>query len=95
MKLETTKRQIAATKTARKTKAALTILFVLCALLLGSSSVKAQTQSDFQIWTAGFVTAQLRPEMRSPMLWFDAHARRGDEGTLLILRPGVGYMFAP
>ncbi len=54
----------------------------------------AQVEHDFEIWAALFATAQVFPEDRGPVFWFDAHARRGSPGTVAILRPGVGYAFA-
>ncbi|MDZ7628540.1 MAG: DUF2490 domain-containing protein [Parvularculaceae bacterium] len=53
----------------------------------------AQDESDFQAWSAVFLTA--RPaETSRLLLWFDGHARfRDDAGDLgvSILRPGVGW----
>jgi hypothetical protein len=65
------------------------------ALLATPSRSHAQTESQFAIWTAAFATAQLFPKAPSPTFWFDAHARRSEPGTLLILRPGLGYAFTP
>ena len=70
-------------------------LLLATALLTTPSQSYAQTESDFAIWTAAFATAQIFREAPSPTLWLDVHARRSDPGTLLILRPGVGYAFTP
>jgi hypothetical protein len=64
-------------------------------LLLVPSEGYADTQSDFQIWTAFFATDQLFAKTPSLTFWFDAHARRSDPGSVLILRPGLGYAFTP
>lgn len=52
---------------------------------------KAQTSHDFQIWNAVFFTGQALRQERGPTFWFDAHARRSSAGSVVILRPGVGY----
>lgn len=64
-------------------------LIVLCSAQVAT----AETDDDFEIWTAAFVTAQFRETAPGPTLWFDVHARRADAGSVLILRPGVGYAF--
>ncbi|MFW6050826.1 MAG: DUF2490 domain-containing protein [Myxococcota bacterium] len=56
----------------------------------------AQTERDFQVWNALLATADLPgPSSATPSLWLDVHARRGDAGTVHILRPGVGVRLAP
>ena len=73
-----------------------TQLGAAAAFVVVCSSKEAFTQSgDFQNWSAVAATGQLRTEAPSERAWFDAHARRGDAGTTVILRPGVGYTFAP
>jgi hypothetical protein len=59
------------------------------------ASASAQTESDFEIWTAAFFTGQLFSDTPTPTLWFDAQARRSEVGTVLILRPGIGVALAP
>jgi hypothetical protein len=73
----------------------LAVATMAAALLLGAPEAEAQTTSDFQIWTATFFTAHALPGPRSPTFWLDVHARRSDPGTVLILRPGLGYAFTP
>jgi len=73
----------------------LAAVFMTAVLLTAAPSAKAQTKDDFAIWTALFFTGQAFHDAKSPTFWFDAHARRSDAGTLLILRPGLGYAFAP
>ena len=51
----------------------------------------AQTTSEFQLWNGVFVTQQLSSEAPSAALWLDLHARRGADGTVGIVRPGVGF----
>jgi hypothetical protein len=72
---------------------ALVGLLLAAALLVTPSRSYAQTESEFAIWTAAFATAQLFPKPPSPTFWLDVHARRSEPGTLLILRPGLGYAF--
>lgn len=67
----------------------------LAIALCAATPARAQTREDFQIWTAAFVTGQLLPDTPSPSLWLDVQPRRGDAGTVLIVRPGVGAILAP
>ncbi|NNE20634.1 MAG: DUF2490 domain-containing protein [Myxococcales bacterium] len=55
----------------------------------------AQTESDFELWGALFFTGRVFEKTPSPSFWFDTHARRSESGTVYILRPGVGFAFAP
>ncbi len=74
------------------------LLVFLCVVAVAAASARdaeAQTDKDFGIWAALFATAQVRADKPSPVFWLDVHARRGDSGTVHILRPGVGYAFAP
>ncbi len=73
----------------RALSALLTGLIVLSSARIAA----AETNDDFEIWAAAFVTAQLRQTAPGPLLWFDVHARRAEAGSVLILRPGVGYAF--
>lgn len=59
------------------------------------AGASAQTESDFEIWTAAFFTGQLFSDTPTPTFWFDAQARRSEVGTVVILRPGVGVALAP
>ncbi len=73
------------------------ILLLMCALTLWlacARSASAQPEQDFAIWAALFFTAQVYADSPSPTFWLDAHARRGDLGTVSILRPGMGFAFA-
>jgi hypothetical protein len=70
----------------------------LCALTLVTASAagaEAQTEQEFAVWAALFATGQVFADQPSPVFWFDGHGRRGEGGTVSILRPGVGYAFAP
>jgi hypothetical protein len=62
-------------------------------LAASPASVRALDQ-DFQIWNAFLSTAALTSDERGPSLWLDVHARRSDPGTLVIVRPAVGYRLA-
>jgi len=72
----------------------LLVLFVGIGLAI-EASASAQTESDFEIWTATFFTGQLFSDTPTPIFWFDAHARRSEVGTVAILRPGVGVALTP
>lgn len=62
---------------------------------LGVTKGALAQSADFQNWSAVVATGQLQADAPSARAWFDGHARRGDAGTVVILRPGVGYTFAP
>lgn len=73
----------------------LVLVFVAPLSLAFARDAHAQTKQDFAIWAALFFTAQVYTDSPSPTFWLDTHARRGDVGTDTILRPGVGFAFAP
>ncbi len=77
----------------KRTSILATLVVVLS--LDATPRAEAQTVKDFQLWTAVFFTAQPLPGPTGPTFWFDAHARRSSPGSVLILRPGLGYAFAP
>ncbi|MEQ8455935.1 MAG: DUF2490 domain-containing protein [Sandaracinaceae bacterium] len=61
----------------------------------GVASARAQDRDDFQIWAANLGTASLSREAPSFVFWWDVHARRGDAGTVLLVRPGLGVKITP
>jgi hypothetical protein len=74
------------------------LLAFLCVATIAVASARgadAQTDEEFAIWAALFATGQVFADQPSPMFWLDVHARRGELGTVAILRPGIGYAFAP
>lgn len=72
------------------------IAWLVAAALLGSpTEADAQTPSDFAIWSAVFFTGQLYADEPSPTFWFDGHARRSDNGTVVIMRPAFGGALTP
>jgi hypothetical protein len=77
------------------TRQLLVFLCVVTFVLAAGRHASAQTDKDFAIWAALFATGQVFEDQPSPVFWLDVHARRGDSGTVGILRPGVGYAFAP
>jgi hypothetical protein len=58
------------------------------------SVVQAQDRAEFQSWTAVMTTGTLLDTKPSPAVWLDTHARRGNAGSLLIVRPALGVEFA-
>lgn len=77
-----------------------TMLLLGVAALVASVSVlpgtaHAQGRDEYQQWAALFVNGRLDPTTPRLNLWFDAHARRRGNGTLLIFRPAVGLDVAP
>lgn len=72
------------------------VAVLVSAFFAVASSAHAQDDSDFQAWSAVFLTAKPSEDSRF-LLWFDGHARfRDDAGRLgvSILRPGVGWRFS-
>lgn len=72
------------------------------ALAVGVTSVsiqarpaRAQDQQDFQVWAALLATADTQLAPPGLAFWLDVHARRGDTGTVHILRPGLGVHLLP
>ncbi|MFT5358036.1 MAG: hypothetical protein ACI9KE_005273 [Polyangiales bacterium] len=68
-------------------------LCVLAAVALSAfvaPSANAQSDDEFQLWSALLGSAAFQPETPRVSLWFDLHARRGEAGTVLIVRPGIG-----
>jgi len=70
-------------------------LCVFFATVASAREAGAQTDKDFAIWAALFATGQVFADEPSPTFWLDVHARRGESGAVHILRPGIGYAFAP
>lgn len=64
-------------------------------LIASIGTVQAQSTSDFQTWSAVMGSARLSPQVKDLKLWFDGHVRRGDPGTTLLIRPGMGYSLTP
>lgn len=60
---------------------------VVIAVLATAGTARA----DNQIWSALFV--QARPGDTGITGWLDLHGRRREDGTLAIVRPGIGYTF--
>lgn len=72
-------------------------LATLALVLLAWSATPAQAQDreEFQIWAANLGTASLSREAPSFVFWWDVHARRGDGGTTVLVRPGLGVDITP
>lgn len=82
--------------TERKFDGLLLILACIGAISTASAGrASAQTDEEFAIWSALFFTGQVYADSPSPTFWFDTQARRGERGTVYILRPGAGMAFAP
>ncbi len=66
----------------------------LVSALVFAAPARAETKQTFQSWSALFVTGRMgAAKGASPAYWFDLQARRGSETTVLLVRPGLGYMF--
>jgi len=74
------------------TRAPLIALLVapLVALLVAPGEARAESQ----VWSAMFAQARLGATS-GPTAWFDGHARRRGDGTVFLLRPGLGYTLSP
>jgi hypothetical protein len=61
---------------------------------LGASTAHAETENTFQSWTALFAQGRMSgAQGPSPAYWLDLQARRGSTTTVLLVRPGLGYLF--
>ena len=57
---------------------------------LDAPRAEAQTDDEFQLWSGLLGSGAFQPQTPRLAFWFDLHARRGDAGTVLIVRPGLG-----
>ncbi len=67
----------------------------MLAVLAVCQPARADTQQEFQAWTALLATADLTAGPTGPSLWFDVHGRRAEGAATHILRPGIGYRLSP
>ena len=67
--------------------------FLLLVLILPTRA-RAQDDHDFQTWTAFLGAGKVGADSRLRS-WFDGHVRRGDAGTVVIVRPALGYQMMP
>lgn len=58
--------------------------------LVGQSVARAQTTSQFELWYAMPMTADVGSELPRLQLWLDEHVRRGANLTVHLTRPGLG-----
>lgn len=69
---------------------------LLCCVSLWTAAPAAHAvSSEFQSWAALFVGKDVGDPSSGLTLWFDGHARRGGDNTVVIIRPAVGYRFFP
>jgi len=71
--------------------------FFVATMVLGPRTVRADTRTETQYWTAAFLTARVTGEAPAdPGLsaWLDVHGRFGEDRTVAIVRPGMGYRFS-
>ena len=71
------------------------LLVMVILATLAPSPVAAQDRGEFQQWAAVLGTAHTQPAPPGLSFWLDLHARRGDAGTVLLLRPGIGVEVFP
>lgn len=65
---------------------------ILAMALTWASPARADTDGQSQIWAATLMQVKLGS---LPLkLWFDGHGRRGPDNTVLIMRPGLGWIAA-
>ena len=62
-------------------------------LVLASLVLPSVAAADNQLWDAAFI--QARPGPTGFTGWLDLHARRRDNSTVAIVRPGIGWTFSP
>jgi hypothetical protein len=68
---------------------------LVVAALAVSSRAQAETEDDFQLWSATFLTVDVPLPPPKLAVWLDLHARRSDATSVGIVRPGVGLHLAP
>jgi hypothetical protein len=71
--------------------------FFASTMVLGVRTVRAETRTETQYWTAAFLTARITGERADdPGVsgWLDVHGRFGEDRTVAIVRPGMGYRFS-
>lgn len=68
---------------------------LLLVALASSAPGAAQDREEFQQWSAVLATASVQPAPPGLFFWVDLHARRGDPGTVVLVRPGVGVEITP
>ena len=73
----------------------LVLVGLVLGLLWDPTPALAQTDSEFQIWNAVLSTATLKRGSLEPAAWFDGHARKGGDSTVVIMRPGLGLRATP
>lgn len=69
------------------------VLATMAAAASGAASASAQSDGDFQAWSALFISGKPAKDGRL-LFWFDGHARFNDDASDLgvsILRPGLGW----
>lgn len=67
----------------------------LISFVVASSAFAQAPAAEFQQWTAVMATPQLSRETPALSLWLDVHSRRGQDNTVVLLRPGVGVQVLP
>lgn len=79
-------------RTHKKHRALLWALtFVALSAFGAPNNADAQSDDEFQLWSALLSSGAFQPETPRVGFWFDLHARRGEAGTVVIVRPGVGF----
>lgn len=63
---------------------------LLAAAVLSSTPAAAQDRDELQVWSALLGTFATQPAPPDLSFWLDVHGRRGDAGTVVLVRPGIG-----
>ena len=68
---------------------------VVLGVALWAGRAHAQDRDEFQLWAALLGTAHTAPAPPNFAFWLDVHGRRGSGGTIVLVRPGVGFAINP
>lgn len=67
----------------------------LVALTTLPTTTHAQTSRGNAVWSGLLATQELTAATPGPSLWLDVHGRREEQGTNVLVRPGVGLRVLP
>ncbi len=73
------------------------LLLVTCVVVLAwvPLGARADSEAEFGMWSALFITGQLHAKAPGLMAWFDTQGRREANRSAAVFRPGIGYQVQP
>ncbi|MCB9599261.1 MAG: DUF2490 domain-containing protein [Sandaracinus sp.] len=69
--------------------------WIVSMLALAAPAAAQPTTHGNAVWAGLIATQDLTPGTPGPSLWLDAHMRREESGTNVLVRPGVGFRVFP